>query len=142
MDGLQSACDISHNFQAVVAGSTLLREIMLDVMAQAIENDERGLRVQSGIKHSNYIPATQARFERSRDIARMQLTPRDHEILEEIGLHRFLRSSQVVSLVAGSSQQVLRRLQLLFHHGYLDRPWTQLDYFHRSGSRPLVYGIG
>jgi hypothetical protein len=29
---------------------------------------------------------------------------------------------------------VLRRLQLLFHHGYLDRPRAQIDYY-RAGSR-------
>jgi len=33
-------------------------------------------------------------------------------------------------------------MQLLFHHGYLERPRAQIDYLHRSGSRPLVYGIG
>jgi hypothetical protein len=44
-------------------------------------------------------------------------------------------------LVGGSSNAVLRRLQLLFHHGYLDRPRAQIDYF-RHGSRLLVYGIG
>src|SRR5262249_25710434 len=41
----------------------------------------------------------------------------------------------------GSRRQLLRRLQLLFHHGFLERPRCQIDYF-QSGSRPLVYGIG
>jgi hypothetical protein len=36
----------------------------------------------------------------------------------------------------------LRRLQRLYHHGYLDRPRAQLDYYHEGGSQPLVYGLG
>src|SRR4029077_11756109 len=34
-----------------------------------------------------------------------------------------------------------RRLQLLFHHGYLDRAPMQLDWYTR-GSEPLVYALG
>jgi len=33
-------------------------------------------------------------------------------------------------------------LQLLFHHGYLDRPRSQLAYFHQGGSKTIVYGLG
>ena len=36
---------------------------------------------------------------------------------------------------------MLRRLQLLFHHGYLDRPAAQLDWYAK-GSEPLVYALG
>jgi hypothetical protein len=43
-------------------------------------------------------------------------------------------------LIGGSSDVVLRRLQLLFHHGYLDRPRAQIDYYRR-GSQAMVYGI-
>jgi hypothetical protein len=41
----------------------------------------------------------------------------------------------------GSRQTTLRRLQLLFHHGYLDRPAAQLDWY-AQGSEPLVYALG
>lgn len=58
-----------------------------------------------------------------------------------IGQHRFLRSDHLTSLVAGSRQQLLRRLQALYHHGYVDRPTCQVDYYQR-GSRRMVYGIG
>lgn len=37
---------------------------------------------------------------------------------------------------------MLRRLQVLYHHGLLDRPRCQIDYYHRGGSRPMVYGLG
>jgi hypothetical protein len=31
---------------------------------------------------------------------------------------------------------------LLYHHGYLERPRAQLDYYHKAGSRHIVYGLG
>jgi len=71
----------------------------------------------------------------------MQLTKRDREIIRLVHRHRFLRSHQIVALLAGSSQQVLRRLQLLYQHGYLERPRAQLEYYERGGSRPMVYGL-
>src|SRR5881397_3786899 len=81
------------------------------------------------------------RFERAPDIRPMQLTERDHDIIRHAYRHRFLRSSHFVALTQGSPQQTLRRLQLLYHHGYLERPRAQIDYFRRGGSRPLVYGL-
>jgi hypothetical protein len=71
----------------------------------------------------------------------MQLTKRDREIIRLIHRHRFLRSHQIVALVASSPQQVLRRLKLLYHHGYLERPRAQLEYYERGGTRPMVYGL-
>ena len=81
------------------------------------------------------------RFKRSPDIPPFQLTGRDAEILKCLLRHRFLRSDHIVSLCSGSQQQVLRRLQRLFHHGYLERPHCQIDYYH-SGSRRIAYGLG
>lgn len=73
----------------------------------------------------------------------MELTERDRHLLKQVHRHRFLRSSHLVSLLGGSRQHLLRRLQLLYHHGYLERPRTQLDYFHQGGgSKTLVYGLG
>jgi DNA-binding Lrp family transcriptional regulator len=72
----------------------------------------------------------------------MQLTKRDREIIRLIHRHQFLRSHQIIALVDGSPQQVLRRLKLLFQHGYLERPRAQLEYYQNGGSRPMVYGLG
>src|SRR5580765_3797129 len=82
------------------------------------------------------------RFKRSTAIAALRLTERDREILGHVHRHRFLRSSHIVTLADGSEQQLLRRLQLLFHHGYLDRPRSQLAYYHQGGSKNIVYGLG
>jgi hypothetical protein len=70
----------------------------------------------------------------------MVLTPRDLDILRAVYRHRLLRSSHLVALSGGSPQTTLRRLQLLFHHGYLDRPPMQLDWYAR-GSEPMVYAL-
>lgn len=82
------------------------------------------------------------RFHRSLEIAPMRLTQRDREILGHVHRHRFLRSGDVTALVGGSRQHTLRRLQSLYHHGYLERPRCQIDYYHRAGSRPIAYGLG
>jgi DNA-binding IclR family transcriptional regulator len=67
----------------------------------------------------------------------MTLTPRDLLILRAVYRHRLLRSTHLIALADGSRQTTLRRLQLLFHHGYLDRPPMQLDWYVR-GSEPLA----
>src|ERR1051326_7330468 len=81
------------------------------------------------------------RFRRVPDISPIALTDRDRNIVRRVFEHRFLRSTHILSLTRGSRQQVLRRLQLLFHHGYLHRPRAQIDYY-RAGSQPMVYGLG
>jgi DNA-binding Lrp family transcriptional regulator len=81
------------------------------------------------------------RFKRASKSSPMQLTDRDREIIRLVHRHRYLRSHHMVSLMAASPQQVLRRLKLLFHHGYLERPRAQLEYYEKGGSRPIVYGL-
>jgi Replication-relaxation len=71
----------------------------------------------------------------------MVLTSRDLLILRAVHRHRLLRSTHLIALLDGSQQTTLRRLQLLFHHGYLDRPPAQLDWY-AQGSEPLVYALG
>lgn len=62
-------------------------------------------------------------------------------MLRQVAEHRFIRSECLVKLIGGSRQQLLRRLNLLYHHSYLERPRAQLDYYHESGSKSLVYGL-
>jgi len=82
------------------------------------------------------------RFKRIVTMAPIQLTDRDREIIRRIHRHRFLRSHQIAALLGGSEQQIVRRLQLLFHHGYLERPRAQVKFVERGGSQPLAYGLG
>src|ERR1035438_6307979 len=82
------------------------------------------------------------RFKRASAVPAIKLTERDREIIRLVERFRFVRSSHICSLIPGSPQQLLRRLQLLYHHGFLERPRAQLDYYHRGGSRHMVYGLG
>jgi hypothetical protein len=82
------------------------------------------------------------RFKRA-EVPPIQLTERDGEIIRLVHKYRFLYSSQVIRVLGNaSSQPILRRLQLLYHHGYLERPRAQLEYYHEAGSRPIVYSLG
>jgi hypothetical protein len=71
----------------------------------------------------------------------MQLTERDIEILRQVYKHRFLRSSHAVRLLDASEGKILRRLQLLFHHGYLHRPAVRRQFYGWGGGEPLVYTL-
>jgi Replication-relaxation len=82
------------------------------------------------------------RFKRVPPGAPIQLTERDRDIIRLVHRHRFLRSRQIVALMSGSEQQLVRRLQVLFHQGYLERPRAQIQYYERGGSRTIAYGLG
>jgi hypothetical protein len=82
------------------------------------------------------------RFKRIPIVASMQLEERDCQIIRLVHRHRFLRSDHIVSFMGGSRQQILRRLKLLYHHGYLERPRAQIQYYERGGSRSIAYGLG
>jgi hypothetical protein len=82
------------------------------------------------------------RFKRVPIVAPMQLEERDRQIIRLVHRHRFLRSSHIVALIGGSSQPLLRRLKLLYHHGYLERPRAQIQYYERGGSKSIAYGLG
>ncbi len=87
------------------------------------------------------ISSRRPRFRRTSDIPPFALTGRDSHIIRYLAKYRFLRSSHLLLLIPGSQQQILRRLQLLFHHGYVDRPTAQIDYYQR-GSKAMIYGLG
>lgn len=82
------------------------------------------------------------RFKRVHDVAAVQIEERDRQIIRLVHRHRFLRSDQIITLIGGSPQQVLRRLRLLYHHGYLERPRAQIQYYERGGSKSIAYGLG
>ena len=66
------------------------------------------------------------------------LQPRDLEIVRVVAQHRFISSNDLCLLVGSSTQGILRRLQRLFHNGYLDRPRSQKSF----GNAPMVYALG
>lgn len=88
------------------------------------------------------MPSRLPRFKRISTVAPLHLTERDRNIIRLIHRHRFLRSHQIVALMDGSPQQLLRRLKLLYHNGYVERPRCQIDTYHKGGSRHIAYGLG
>src|SRR5262249_35062093 len=72
----------------------------------------------------------------------LRLTDDDLTIIRHIARHRFLRSTHLVRLMHHRSyKKLLERLGALYHNGYLDRPRSQLDYYSRAGSAPMVYAL-
>ena len=71
------------------------------------------------------------------------LTADDLAVIGCVGRFRFLSSVHLLRLFPDRSRQkFLRRLADLFHAGFLDRPYVQINYFAFSGSAPIVYALG
>lgn len=77
------------------------------------------------------------RYERAKTV-NFRLQDRDIEIIKEVYKYRFLNSDHISALVEGGRQGILRRLNLLFHAGYLDRPKAQ----RQIKNQKMVYGLG
>src|SRR6202795_1684198 len=81
------------------------------------------------------------RFRRASEPPAFRLTDDDVVIIRQLARHRFLRSTHIAALVGRSLDRTNDRLKGLFHHGYVDRPRAQLDYYPTSGSAPMVYAL-
>jgi len=85
------------------------------------------------------IQKRRKRFQRDPKVS-LKLTDRDRDIIYWVYRHRFLSSEHLISLVEGSHQGILRRLSLLYHSSYLDRPRRQKLVF--GNNHCLIYGLG
>jgi len=79
------------------------------------------------------------RFVRDNSV-QIQITKRDIEILKLIYTHRLMTSDQIISLAGKKRKSILKRLHLMFHAGFLDRPKSQLLTF--GNNSPMIYAIG
>src|ERR1700675_3535844 len=86
-------------------------------------------------------PTRRPRFRRASEPPAFRLTNDDVAIVRLLARHRFLRSTHIAPLVGRSLDAVNGRLKGLFHHGYIDRPRAQLDYYPTSGSSPMAYAL-
>lgn len=70
-----------------------------------------------------------------------QLQERDYEIIRAIGVHQVVQSTHIDRLFpGGSADNLRRRLQLLYHSGYLARPKAQAgELIYHEGSKHMVY---
>ena len=78
------------------------------------------------------------RYRRDKTVA-CAVTTRDLEILRIVSVFRLVSSEHLQLLVAGSAQGILRRLQRLFHAGYLERIRPQFVW--GGGSKKMVYAL-
>lgn len=70
----------------------------------------------------------------------LRLQARDIALLRDVGEFRFLNTEQILGLHDGSRRNLRGRLNLLFQHGYLDRPVVQKT--ARLASSHMVYSLG
>jgi hypothetical protein len=91
------------------------------------------------------VAAPLKRLSRPAVLPAFRLTPRDVAIVAAVSRYRFLTSAQIARLDGGSHVQVLRRLNGLWAHGFLDRPLHQHAYlagWSDEGNKPLAYALG
>src|SRR5229473_3513614 len=79
------------------------------------------------------------RYRRAEAEVSFALTQRDLAIIHAVESFRCLTSEHLQRLTPGSDQGILRRLQVLFHGGYLDR--LRPRRVENGGSAKIVYAI-
>ena len=84
-------------------------------------------------------PTRLPRYMRADAKLHLALTHRDLYILRLVESFRLMTSEQICALTEGSAQGILRRLQKLFHTGYLDR--LPRKFVHGGGSAKMIYAI-
>jgi len=70
----------------------------------------------------------------------LQIQERDVQILNSLADYRFLTTSHILALHSGGERNLQRRLQKLFHAGFIDRPPRQISYHRPQGD--MVYALG
>lgn len=70
------------------------------------------------------------------------LTARDLAMFDALERYRFLTSDLICRLIQGSPDKIRRRLQFLFHSGYIDRPVVQIKLYQPTTNDPFIYALG
>ncbi len=76
--------------------------------------------------------------------ASFQFTDRDREILRTVLRYRFVTIDHIHALIPGNNRQISRRVQAMFHLGYLTRylPTRRLRVgLYTPGSEKMIYGL-
>lgn len=74
---------------------------------------------------------------RPEEVGGLRLQKTDIDIIRLAYDYRFSKPQQIKTLIKGS-ERTLRRLQRLFHHGFLDRSPSQVVY-PLTGAQKMVY---
>lgn len=81
------------------------------------------------------------KFERSQTPPNFRIGEKDIRIIRELADYKFLDAKQIAALHPEIAERTLkRRLQFLFHAGFLERPIHQFSYFKPSNH--IVYALG
>lgn len=83
----------------------------------------------------------------------LRLQERDLQILKKVWEYEFLNSKHLRAMFSDqvgepvvrgekTDEAITRRLQKLFHHGYLNRPKNQIQLRIRYGNLPFIYTLG
>jgi hypothetical protein len=95
-------------------------------------------------QHRAGVPDKRRRFQRAEGVTR-DLTPDDLDLFQLLDQVRLADSRQLKLYLApnGNHRAFLRRLQTLYHAGYLDRPKNQLGrrFLDNAGARFYVYAL-
>lgn len=82
------------------------------------------------------------RYRRNPDgFGSLVLTERDLEVLEVVHRYRYVEVDHIQALVSGSDRKLARRVQGLFHHGYLVRLLPLSKFRLEKGSPKTVYTL-
>ena len=73
------------------------------------------------------------RHQRAASPPAFRLTPRDRAVLGAVYAYRVLRRDQIQQLYFPSRNTANERLKRLYHHGYLARRWSPVEYGQGSG---------
>ncbi len=74
---------------------------------------------------------------------RLIIQNRDVDIIRLVYEYGLINSEQICALVHGSKQGISRRLMKLYHHGFLDRPVSQVIFSNPVlGPKKMVYALG
>jgi hypothetical protein len=73
------------------------------------------------------------RHQRAASPPPLRLTPRDLAVINAVYTYRVLRRDQIQTLFFPSKNTANERLKRLYHHGYLARRWSPVEYGQGSG---------
>ncbi len=114
-------------------------ETTLETVSASYSASEKGYSSSSAPRqrHTPSFVRRLPRFRRAKSSHRppLALQPRDEDLLRTIHDYRLISTPQILRLLSDESRDALyRRLQKLFHHGYVDRLGT-------NPNAPMIYAL-
>ena len=74
-------------------------------------------------------------------IGRIEIQPRDCDIVRVVYDHRFMRTDHLTSLIPGDRTSIEKRLRKLWEHRYIERHFLPIIYGKESATRKAIYSL-